>query len=198
MADLQIARRCEQPLERDELVAQLGQAARKRRLPRAERCEQLIPAIAADRLDVPRMDRTKRREGAYAVDRRDERSDRDRIERGIRIQHVRPLVQTHPVPVDRTQDVTVGGPPHGGHRHTRTAHGILVVGVRARIGRIALLVEKLQRPGARRRHEPPHLALLATSDRSMKLRRRTAVVCRGDAVGMLCERPAVLVSLCHL
>ena len=59
MADLQIAGRREQPLQRDLLVAQRRQVGRERRLVRRERLGDLVPALGADRVDVPRVDRAR-------------------------------------------------------------------------------------------------------------------------------------------
>ena len=105
MADLQIARRGEQPLERDQLVPQLGELVREGRAPLRQRRDQLVPASGADGLAVPRVDRARERQRAHAVNRRQQGADLRGVEPRDRARRRRPIRRRAPTarPRDRSR-----------------------------------------------------------------------------------------------
>ena len=183
MTDLQIAGWREQPLERDQLVAQRCQVVCERRLLRGEAVDDLVPAPLGAEPDrcTTRRTRARLRERPHAVNGGEKRADRRGIEPRAPARARRPIrIARAPAAFESAQDPALDRSPHGGHRDAGAPHRLLVDRVSERLGRILILVQQLHGPGAGRRHEPPDLSLLATRDRPAKLgaQRRTRTTLR--------------------
>ena len=128
MTRLDVRRDSDQLLERDQLVALLGQPFCERSTGSPQRVDQLVPSVGTDRVGVPRMQSV----GAAVADtvhRCHGGPDGHRIEGAVRSQQIDPAVDPNACRADVREHASFDGANDRGHRQAGGGDEILECGV---------------------------------------------------------------------